>query len=397
MKTTKRKQQKWIALLLLPYLALMMACGGDGTKNQEEVTVDPVVPTTPESPTFEPTPFISKWQIDSAGQSITLPLRSGYNYDFKVDWGDGSPIAKITSATDIDITHVYTQAGVYEVRIKGLLESWYFNDSGDTGALIEVVDLGHAGWKRLDFAFAGCYNLVSFAGGNTSGVTNMQGMFYKTIQLASVDVSSFDTSKVTDMSHMFDMGSGASALTTLDVSHFDTSKVTSMREMFDGLSVLTALDLSNFDTSKVTSMRGMFSYTYTLTTLDLSSFDTSKVIDMQFMFESAYSLSSLDVSSFNTSKVEYMDNMFYGLDAITSLDLSHFDTSKVEYMDMMFTDTYNLSSLNTYGWDVSNVVSSYHIFSGAGNNVIGGLTLYCNQPLGYGGISYLFGKQCSTL
>ena len=44
----------------------------------------------------------------------------------------------------------------------------------------------------------------------------------------------------------------------IDLSNFDTSKVTDMAYMFAGISNLTSLDLSNFDTSKVTDMQYMF-------------------------------------------------------------------------------------------------------------------------------------------
>ena len=43
------------------------------------------------------------------------------------------------------------------------------------------------------------------------------------------------------------------SLTQLDVSNFNTSKVTSMNAMFSGCSGLTSLDLSSFNTSKITS------------------------------------------------------------------------------------------------------------------------------------------------
>lgn len=66
-------------------------------------------------------------------------------------------------------------------------------------------------------------------------------------------------------------------LISLDLSSFDTSQVTDMRYMFSELSMLTDLNLSNFDTSKVTNMEGMFSEVSKLTNLDLSSFDTSRV------------------------------------------------------------------------------------------------------------------------
>ncbi len=72
------------------------------------------------------------------------------------------------------------------------------------------------------------------------------------------------------------------SLTSLDVSNFNTSKVTSMLRMFSELNSLTSLDLSNFNTSKVKYMFGMFSSA--LKTLDISSFDTSSIVSMDYMF-----------------------------------------------------------------------------------------------------------------
>ena len=122
----------------------------------------------------------------------------------------------------------------------------------------------------------------------------------------------------------------------LDLSNFDTSKVTNMRSMFFGMSNLTTLNLSNFDTSKVTNMGSMFSGLSSLTTLNLSNFDTSKVTDMQKMFDDMSNLTALNLSNFNTSKVTNMNQMFHATPSLTSLDLSNFDTSNVTDMQNMF-------------------------------------------------------------
>ena len=120
-------------------------------------------------------------------------------------------------------------------------------------------------------------------------------MFYseygtqKIKNILDLDLSNFDTSKVTDMSNMF---AGMSSLTTLNLSSFDTSKVMYMYEMFSGMSNLTTLDLSSFNTSSVTDMYEMFSGMSSLTSLNLSGFDTSQVIYMQDMF---YNMSSLTI------------------------------------------------------------------------------------------------------
>ena len=53
------------------------------------------------------------------------------------------------------------------------------------------------------------------------------------------------------MSNMF---SNCSSLTGIDLSSFNTSNVTNMLQMFFACTSLESLDLSNFDTSNVTNM-----------------------------------------------------------------------------------------------------------------------------------------------
>ena len=204
-------------------------------------------------------------------------------------------------------------------------------------------------------------NLSNF---DTSKVTNMSDMFYGMSSLTSLNLSNFDTSKVTDMSHMF---SYVSNLTSLDLSNFDTSKVMNMQWMFRNMSNLTALNLSNFDTSKVMNMESMFSYVSNLTSLDLSNFDTSKVTHMSNMFSGMSNLTTLNLSSFNTSNVTDMNNMFNRVSSLTSLNLSSFDTSEVRHMSNMFSGMSNLTTLNLSNFDTSKVANMDSMFSGMRN------------------------------
>ena len=56
-------------------------------------------------------------------------------------------------------------------------------------------------------------------------------------------------------------------LISLDLSSFDTSQVTNMSYLFGNCKSLTTLNLSSFNTNKVTNMGGMFSACFALTTL----------------------------------------------------------------------------------------------------------------------------------
>lgn len=69
-------------------------------------------------------------------------------------------------------------------------------------------------------------------------------------KLSMLDISSFNTAKVTDMSYMF---SGCSSLTSwIAPSDFTTPRVADFAFMFDRCTNLTTLDISSFDTSQAT-------------------------------------------------------------------------------------------------------------------------------------------------
>ena len=73
-------------------------------------------------------------------------------------------------------------------------------------------------------------------------------IFYGCSKLTSLDLSGFDTSKVTIMEYTF---YGCKSLTSLDVSGFDTSKVDNMNFIFDGCSQLITVYLINSSASTI--------------------------------------------------------------------------------------------------------------------------------------------------
>jgi surface protein len=223
----------------------------------------------------------------------------------------------------------------------------------------------------MSWMFNGCSGLTSIdlSNFNTSKVTYLFNMFAGCSSLTSLDLSNFDTSNVTDISTMF---SGCENLTSLDLSNFDTQKVTRMEKMFKDCSGLTSLDLSNFNTSKVTNMYSMFDGCSSLTNLDLSHFNTSNVTGMDLMFNGCSSLTSLDLSNFDTSNVPDMNQMFDECSSLTSLDLSSFNTSQVTNMYKMFWSSNNLKTIYVGdGWSTDAVTSSDYMFT-ACDRLVGG-------------------------
>ena len=209
---------------------------------------------------------------------------------------------------------------------------------------------------------------IDTSGFDTSNVTDMSGMFANCIYLVGIDISGFDTSNVTNMSAMFLM---CFRLESIDISGFDTSNVTDMSGMFYQCP-LSSIDVSNFDTGNVTNMSGMFALCANLTSLDLSGFDTSSVTTMSNMFDYCSSLTSLDLSGFDTSSVTNMSNMFNKCVSLTSLDLSGFDTSSVTNMSDMFSYCSSLSTIYASNlFNTDNVTSGKYMFTNC-TSIVGG-------------------------
>ena len=220
----------------------------------------------------------------------------------------------------------------------------------------EIQPTTTKGWFERCSKLAGVEGLSKL---DTSKVTDMSSMFDGCTGLTSLDLSKFDTSKVTDMSWMF---IGCTGLTSLDLSNFNTGKVTNMHGMFQVCRGLKSLDVSSFNTGNVTKMSNMFVGCNRLTTLDVSGFDTAKVTSMSYMFSECSGLTSLDLSNFNTGKVTSMSWMFSSCSGLTSLDLSKFDTSKVTSMSCMFSSCRGLTSLDLSKFDTASVTNMSYMF-----------------------------------
>ena len=209
--------------------------------------------------------------------------------------------------------------------------------------------------------FWGCSSLETITWGDidTSNVTRMDGMFKGCTSLTTLDLSCFDTSKVTLMSSMFNE---CSSLKAVDMSSFVTPNLKSMTSMFQDCSSLRTIDMSSFITSNVSSMNNMFSGCSNLTSLNISSFNTANVTTMESMFQGCASLTSLDINGFDTSTVTYFSNMFKGCSKISSFDVSKFVTMKALKMDSMFAGCESLTSLDLDSFDTPNVTTMVSMF-----------------------------------
>ena len=198
---------------------------------------------------------------------------------------------------------------------------WYEYRDSIRSAEINVEDM-----RDASFMFSGCTNLTSIDLSNfdTSRISNMYGMFYNCKKLKNLDLSRFNTRSVRYMSSMF---WGCGSLESLDLKSFDTSNVTKMDAMFGCCMSLTSLDVSSFDTRNVSDMSSMFCWCGSLAELDLSGFETDFGVlkSIWWMFEQCSSLVSVDLSGFEGAGLNDLDplqpmvDVFPGCDNLTTI------------------------------------------------------------------------------
>lgn len=308
-------------------------------------------------------PMVSTWETSSANETITLPLKSGFNYNALVDWGDGST-SMVTAHNDPDRIHTFASGGTKTIKIYGTVQAFGFNHAGDKLKIRTVTDLGDLNWIDFSSMFMGCDNLTTVAtsdGSFLTNVTSMNSMFYSAAN-ATPDTSNWDTSNVTDMSYMFTRARAARP----DTSGWNTGSVTNMSGMFSYTNV-TNLITTNWNTSNVTDMSFMFYYAEAAHP-DTTNWNTSNVTDMSRMF--SRSSASPNTSNWNTSNVTDMSNMF-NWNTSANPDTTNWNTANVTNMSGMFYAAFSAAP-NTTNWNTANVtdMSSMFYYASSANPVM---------------------------
>lgn len=176
-------------------------------------TVKPIAPFTwnyTENKTFTASWTPAKFTITT----IDMPANTTFSFkmsakgEFRVDWGDGSPIETITrsSATSAGTyTHTYTTGGVKQIMFDGLATGYYSSSSynsdaysaisfynntniaqvsGSLGSIfpsLSTTSTSESYQPRFMFTFNNCTNLTDIPSNLFSGITKpATGMFYYT-------------------------------------------------------------------------------------------------------------------------------------------------------------------------------------------------------------------------
>ena len=260
--------------------------------------------------------FVTTWSIPSDDFTLAWPTASlaGYSFDYDIDWGDGSPVENIKAPTGV--SHTFSNAGIYKVKVKGVMPRWTINNGAMKDYLIGVDNWGDVGFAYFANMFQGCSNLEYIKGkvvlsGNAGGmlrnctvfnhpighwdvgaVTNMNRMFYDSP--FNQNIGNWNVGNVEDMSYMF-----RNSPFNQDIGNWNVGVVTNMNWMFCASPFNQ--DIGNWNVGKVNNMMCMFRDASAFNQ-DIGNWNVGNVTDMSYMFFNASAFNQ-DLSGWCVSKI----------------------------------------------------------------------------------------------
>lgn len=184
----------------------------------------------------------------------------------------------------------------------------------------------------------------------TSNGTNYDHLF-RGYNGPDIDVSQWDTSKVTSTQYCFNY-----CKKSMDINNWDLSSLTNAYYMFDNFTNGNKyIDLSVLDFSNVTNADHMFSYTNT-DYLDVRNINLTGTTSYNYLLSSC-SGTELDLSNWDISRVTNLSNLFYFAN-YKKINLSGWNTVNVKNMGYTFYYMSNLETLLIPDWDMTNATST---------------------------------------
>lgn len=288
--------------------------------------------------------FTSNWQTDNVGDTainqIILPTASTGTYDFDVDWGDGNNDT-ITSWNQAEVTHTYSVAGNYTVKIYRQFDNILVNQ--DELKLLNISNWGDLKLGNGIFIsnraehFFGCTNLTLTGSAATEQPDlSLTTTLYSTFKNCSSLTGSFDWDLSGNVVHCREMFNGASGITGVNfttdsgltnieficvfcssLTSFamtDTSGVTNAQESWEDCTSLTSFPL--LDLSSCTNFRATWKGCTGLTSFPL--IDVSAGTNFIDTWRNCTSLTGNVIPSLNPAAMTDGTNCFNGFDMGTT-------------------------------------------------------------------------------
>jgi surface protein len=314
----------------------------------------------------------------TSSTQFKLPLVSSGSVNFVVEWGDGTTDT-ITTFNQVQTTHTYSSEGTYEIKIRGIIRGWQFNNGGDRLKMGVIKNWGCLDIS-VDSGFYGCTNLTASATDAPTITSTSLSQYFRNCTNFNGQIGNWDTSSVTNMSVMFRDAFSFNQ----NIGNWNVFKVTNFASMFENATIFNnggSDDIDNWKLSTTSniSMAFMFGSTISIVTAPkfnryIGSWNTERVTDMIGMFlnNTAFnqniSTKTINVGlpnqymAWNVSNVTSMNGMFQNANQFNQP--LNWDTSSVTQMRDMF-NTASSFNQNIGAWDVSKVTNFSNMFLNA--------------------------------
>lgn len=184
----------------------------------------------------------------------------------------------------------------------------------------------------------------------TSNGTNYDNLF-RGYNGPDIDVSQWDTSKVTSAKYCFSY-----CKKSMDINNWDLSSLTNAQYMFDNFTNGNKyIDLSVLNFSNATIVTSMFS-TSNIDYLDVRNINLTGATSYNYLFQSCYG-TELDLSNWDISKVNDLSNLCY-FSSLKKINLTGWNTVNIKNMSSAFYYAQSLETLLIPDWDMTNATST---------------------------------------
>lgn len=279
----------------------------------------------------DPTSFVTTWDIPADNTTITIGTNLNYEYDFTIDWGDGS----IEQLSQQNPHHEYQLAGLYKVAIQGQFPAINMDNSDVTSriSLQSIDQWGINQWQTMERAFMGCLNMTctAFDVPDLSLVASMANMLANAKKF-DADLNDWSVDNVIDMSGLFANATSFNG----DISAWNVANVKNMSYMFQNAE----------------SFNG-----------DIDGWDIEGVTKMQYMFAGASSFNG-NLSEWNVFNANNMEAMFASAKSFNG-DISGWDIPNVTNLFGMFVDAHSFDR-SLGAWNISDVGNMQQMLDGCG-------------------------------
>lgn len=252
----------------------------------------------------------------TATKAISIPMVQGGNYNYWIDWGDGTTSVQINTYNSSEATHTYTTDGKYTIKLMGSLDLLQF--TGTIATCLKEVTKCELALSTLNAMFENCSNLSYIVDGifnKSLNVTSANSCFKGCSSLKTIPVGLFDNnSQINQFSSTF-MNSG---ITNIPNGLFNSNnKTVSFYRTFYNCRGLTAIPARLFDSNPlVTTFEECFRDCVYVTTIPDNLLVNNPVVDnYRSMFRGCFRIHKIPANLVGTacSSATKFERMFEGV------------------------------------------------------------------------------------